>query len=219
MIDLSRYRVLDLGLTLDDRIAGFASAPAKDLDQDGWNARTLHLYSHAGTHMDAPHHFGMGAGMDHYPVVRFVTTAWLASIPIVEDRQLLGVDDLGSLAHDFPAGDSLLLATGWSDHLGRPKYRDALPRIGTELAHWCVSHRVNILGVEAPSVADVNDLPEVTEIHQILLGGDVIIVEGLANLDRINAPQVLLIALPLDIAGGDGAPARVIALEEKKMSP
>jgi kynurenine formamidase len=64
-------------------------------------------------------------------------------------------------------------------------------------------------------VADVNDLPEVTRIHEILLGGNVIIIEGLTNLGNIKRELVDLIALPLKIAQGDGAPARVIALEEK----
>ena len=72
-----------------------------------------------------------------------------------------------------------------------------------------------MLGVEPPSVADVNNLEEVTEIHRILLDGDVIIIEGLTNLRQIRRDQVVLIALPLKVEGGDGAPARVIALEEK----
>jgi kynurenine formamidase len=60
----------------------------------------------------------------------------------------------------------------------------------------------------------VEDLAEVTHIHHILLGGGVVIVEGLKNLDRIRAESVFLLALPLKIGGGDGAPARVIAFEE-----
>ena len=77
-----------------------------------------------------------------------------------------------------------------------------------------VQKSIGILGVEPPSVADVNNLEEVTKIHQILLGGDVIIVEGLCNLDLIEKPKVKLIALPLKVTNGDGAPARVIAIQE-----
>ena len=39
-------------------------------------------------------------------------------------------------------------------------------------------HRVDLIGVEAPSGPDVNDRPEVTEVHQILLCGNELIVEG-----------------------------------------
>jgi kynurenine formamidase len=85
--------------------------------------------------------------------------------------------------------------------------------VSAELAAWCVERKVGILGVEPPSVADVNDLAEVTAIHRTLLGGGVIIVEGLANLDALREPQVFLVALPLKVGGGDGAPCRVLALE------
>ena len=71
-----------------------------------------------------------------------------------------------------------------------------------------------MLGVETPSIADVNNLPEVTLIHKILLGGGVNIVEGLTNLDAL-APgeKVFFAALPLKIAGGDGCPCRAFAFE------
>jgi kynurenine formamidase len=72
---------------------------------------------------------------------------------------------------------------------------------------------------EPSSVDDVNNLEEVTKIHEILLSGGVIIIEGLTNLSNIKRELVDLIALPLKIAQGDGAPTRVIALEERTTQP
>jgi kynurenine formamidase len=46
-----------------------------------------------------------------------------------------------------------------------------------------------------------------------LLGAGIIIIEGLANLEQLTARVARIIALPLKIAGGDGAPARVVAIE------
>lgn len=73
--------------------------------------------------------------------------------------------------------------------------------------------KVNILGVEAPSVADVNNLVEVDEIHKILLD-TVIIVEGLVNVGKLESNLIELIALPLKIAGGDGCPCRVVGIDK-----
>ena len=70
-----------------------------------------------------------------------------------------------------------------------------------------------MLGVEPPSVADVNNLDEITRIHSILLGAGIIIIEGLTNLEALSSEKVELIALPLKIGDGDGAPARVVAVE------
>ena len=45
-----------------------------------------------------------------------------------------------------------------------------------------------------------------------LLGAGVVMVEYLANLEALHADEVFLIAMPLRVAGADGAPARVAAL-------
>ncbi len=215
MIDLSPYRIHDLSLPYSEHIAGYSDAPARTLAEDGWNAKWLSIYSHAGTHMDAPHHFEVNeTTIDTFNPQRFMSRAHLIRLANVGPKQFIGLEDLGALRQSFPSGDSLLIQTDWSKKLGQPAYKDDLPRISRKLAEWCVEKKVNILGVEPPSVADVNNLEEVTDIHHILLGGDVIIVEGLTNLENIHKDEVFLMALPLKIKGGDGSPARVIALEQ-----
>jgi arylformamidase len=121
---------------------------------------------------------------------------------------------LGDTARRFARGESLLLRTGWSRYVDRPEiYRDGLPRVADDLAAWCVQAGVKLLGVEAPSIADVNNLEEVTRIHRILLSGGVTIVEGLTNLESLTQERVLFGALPLKIEGGDGCPCRAFAIE------
>jgi arylformamidase len=111
------------------------------------------------------------------------------------------------------AAEVLLLATGWSRFVADPTmYRDCLPRIGEDLARWCVDQQVKLLGVEPPSVTDVNNLAEVTHIHQILLGAGIVIVEGLTNLDQLHDGEVWFVAAPLKVARGDGGPCRAFAV-------
>ena len=209
-------RRIDLTLDYDDQISGYHSNITNDLVKDGWNARDLHIYSHAGTHMDAPFHFGVSSQtIDQIPLEQFMGRAWLVDVRIVKTGQLLKKSLVKNLTGKWRPGDSLLIRSGWSNLVGHSLYRDALPRISKGLAKWCVSNKVKMLGVEGPSVADVNNLPEVTRIHEILLGGNVTIIEGITNLHALQRKQVYLIALPLKIKGGDGAPARVIAMEKK----
>ena len=84
------------------------------------------------------------------------------------------------------------------------------------MARWCVEKGVRVLGVEPPSVADVNDIEELTAVHKVLLAGGVIIVESLVNLDQIREDKVTFMAFPLKVAGGDGAPVRALAIEEQE---
>lgn len=216
MLDLSKYIVHDLTHTLDDNIAGFSQKTSRTMSVDGWNAKTLTIYSHAGTHMDAPFHFGISdQTIDNYTPKELMGNASIVDVLIIEAKHLIQLDDVIDQLKGFVVGDSLLIRTNWSKNYDQPRFKEDLPRISDDFAKWIVNHKVKLLGVEPLSVADVEDLAEVTRIHQILLSGEVIIIEGLKNLHRIKAKQVFLIALPLKIKDGDGAPARVIAFEQK----
>ncbi len=109
--------------------------------------------------------------------------------------------------------DRLLLRTDWSHRFGTQEYRDELPRISLELAHWFVEQHVALIGVEPPSVADVNNMRELTDVHQALFRGGIVIVEGLTNLHLLRQSIVEFTALPLRIVAGDGCPVRAIAME------
>ena len=208
-------RVIDLTLPLSLGAKGISIEPAKRIETDGWNASTLCLYSHCGTHIDAPVHFGVGTvTIDTIAVENLIGPAWIADVRPIEYRALIEPQHLGDITGKFKPGESLLICTGWSAYYGQEKYRQELPRISEELAHWCVEKKVQMLGVEPPSVADVNNIEELTTIHNILFEGGVIVVEGLTNLTSVSKPQVTFIALPLKIAGGDGAPARAVAIED-----
>jgi kynurenine formamidase len=206
-------KIIDLTLTYEDGMRGVEFENAKSKSVDGWNSKRLHLYSHAGTHMDAPFHFEVNnQTIDEFEVSRFVCDSLL--IPIdAHAAQKIKLEDLGVYADRIKKGDGVILKTGWSAYVDEIKYRQELPGIHESLAHWFVGRGINMLAVETPSIADVMDMAEVTKIHEILLGGDIIIVEGLTNLDAVSTETVKLIALPLKIKGGDGAPARVIAME------
>lgn len=207
-------KLIDLTLTLKPNMPGVSWEPARTLEIDGWNARTLQLYSHCGTHMDAPLHFGCGeqATIDQTPLETCLTRGHVVRLPGTVPSALLTVSDLGNVATRFQSGDSILLNTGWSAHIDNQRlYREQLPRVSEELALWCVAAGVAILGVEPPSVANVLNKAEVTHIHQILLGGGVTIVEGLTNLEALPDHPFLFGALPLKILGGDGSPCRAFA--------
>jgi len=208
-------RVIDLTLPLKSGDRGVNIEPARRLEKDGWNATNLSLYSHCATHVDAPVHFGVGTQtIDLIPAENLIGPAWVADVRPVEPRVLIEPEHLGAVCEELEPGDSLLICTGWSDYYGQSQFRDGLPRISVNLARWCVDRSVRMLGVEPPSVADVNNAQELTEVHRILFEGGVIVVEGLANLASLSKPRVTFIALPLKVAGGDGAPARAVVIED-----
>lgn len=207
-------RVIDLSLPVNNDMPGVDITTAKRLEVEGWNATTLSLYSHSGTHLDAPCHFlPGGATLDRQDLSVCVGKATVVDLTPIEPKQLIEVADLGSLVGSISPGARLLFRTDWHKRYGTPEYRDALPRISMPLAEWLVEKQVAMIGVEPPSIADVNNLEEVTAVHQVLFRGNVLIVEGLAHLDRIESSTIQFIALPLKIDGGDGCPVRAIGIE------
>lgn len=208
-------KFIDLTLMVADGMRGVSFEQLHTAKEHGYNTRTLHLYSHSGTHMDAPLHFAAGEGtIDRIPLARCVGPAWVADAGGVPPKGLIEVAHLGLLAKKIQPGDRLLLKTGWSRQIADPQhYRDNFPRISRELAEWCAQRRLALLGVEPPSVADVHNLEELTTIHKILLGAGVVIVEGLTNLEALSQERVFFCAAPLKIEGGDGSPCRAFAIE------
>jgi kynurenine formamidase len=207
-------KIIDLSLTMRTGMRGIAWEAHTTIAEQGWNSRTLHLYSHATTHMDAPHHFfDRGLTIDYLDLNKCVGPAWVVDLGEIEPRALIEIADLGPLAERLGPGDRILFKSGWSKRVDKPEYRDELPRISLDLAQFLADKLIALVGVEPPSVAAVDNLEEVTAVHQILLAAGIVIVEGLTNLDQLKQEQVTFIALPLKVEGGDGTPVRAIAIE------
>lgn len=207
-------KLVDLTMTMKEGMRGYACEIAKRKEVDGWNARTLTLYTHTGTHMDAPLHFvPEGNTIEKLDLNKCVGTCTLIDLRPLEPKALINVESLGEIGQTIAEGDRIILQTGWSEFADNTEiYRDGLPRVSRELAQFLADKKIGFLGVEPPSVADVNDLPEVTEVHEILLGAEIVIAEGLCNLDEIEGTPFDIVALPLKYEGGDGCPARIIAM-------
>ena len=214
MKPIANQTIVDLSQPLVHGMRGVEISPHTTIHADGYNTTNLHLYSHAGTHMDAPRHFlEQGATIDQWPLGKCLGPAHVIDLSFKEPNSLLTIDDLGTATEVITAGSRLLLRTDWDDHAALTDYRTHFPRISRELAQWFVEREVWLVGVQTPSVASLSDRDELRDVHQILLRGEIVIVECLMNL-RLLPATVTFIALPLKVAHGDGSPVRAIALYE-----
>jgi kynurenine formamidase len=212
-----KQRIVDLSLSLYSGMRGVTTEPYTRIGNEGYNTTTLHLYSHAGTHMDAPLHFiDSGGTIDQIVLSSCIGPALVLDVTHVEPNGLIEVADLASHADRIGPGVRVLLRTDWSLHAEMDDYRSHMPRVSASLARWFVDKEIALIGVEQPSVASVRpeNRAELTEVHKILLGAGIVIVEGLANLSELRQEIVQFIALPLKVRGCDGSPVRAVAIEE-----
>ena len=210
-------RIIDLTLPLFDGMRGVKMDPFTTIANEGFNTTAATLYSHAGTHMDAPLHFlDWGGTIDYVDLGKCIGPALLIDLTHIEPNGLIMVEDLAAHTDRIGPGSRLLLRTDWDKHANEAIYRSHMPRISAELARWLVERKIALVGVQTPSVASVRpeNRDELTEVHQILLKAETVIVEGLANLDQISVEIPHFIALPLKLNGCDGSPVRAIAIEE-----
>mgnify|MGYP002065381473 CR=1 FL=1 len=85
------------------------------------------------------------------------------------------------------------------------------PGLHPDAARWLVQNRkIKAFGLDTPSL----DYGQSThfETHQVLNGANIPGFENIANLDQLPAKGSWVIALPMLIRNGSGAPLRMVAL-------
>jgi arylformamidase len=197
---------IDLSATLNQHTPVYPGDPAtkieaaNTIDKNGCSDHYIATNNHTGTHIDAPSHMIKGGKtLNQIPIEQFVGRGRL-----IEVDKAFSLESLRQA--DIQQDDIVLFHTGMSEHYHEAVYFETYPVMSEEIACYLVERRVKIVGVDAASVDNTDDFP----IHKILLNGDVLIIENLANLDQLTGKEFTVYALPikLDI---DGAPARVIA--------
>ncbi|MGE0405978.1 MAG: cyclase family protein [Candidatus Korobacteraceae bacterium] len=183
---------------------------------------------HGGTHLDSPIHFAEGKWtVEQIPVQRLAGPLALidVSAAAAKDRDYRAtLRDLltwekanGRIA----PGMIVIFRTGWGRHWpNRKQYLGSdvpgdvtnlhFPGISGEVAMLLVVRQVAGVGIDT---ASIDYGPEQTFVaHRILLGANIYALENVANIDRLPAKGATLIALPMKIEGGSGAPVRIIAI-------
>jgi arylformamidase len=172
---------------------------------------TVYLWSHVGTHVEAPLHFLTdGADTAGIPISRMIGPA------IVLDFRHKGVSEPITLAEmqaagDIQVGDRVLTMTGRHTQYRTPQSHDR-PYITEEAMRWLVEDRkINCLGTDSSGfeVRGVTNYPN----HRLLNQAGIPVIECMANLTQLRHPRIHLIALPIPVVGLDACPIRAIAVE------
>lgn len=173
--------------------------PAGVLDKDGFCDHYVSMGTHVGTHVDAPMHMITGGkSLDQISVDHFIGRGVYVD---VTDGNFDAVKSA-----DIQEGDIVLLHTGMSEKYHESAYFDDYLAMSEAIANYLVQKKIKIVGVDTCSVDNKDGFP----IHKILLGGDVLIIENLTNLEQLEGKPFRIFALPINLQI-DGAPARVIA--------
>ena len=176
-------------------------APKKELlcsteKGDLYNLTAFRMCAHNGTHIDAPFHFIKGGkAVDALCLDVFIGKAYVA-----EHQGIVSGEDAAAILekakNQDPEAAKRILIKG-----------DAV--VSSEAAKVFASAGILLLGNESQTVGP-EDAP--MEVHLILLGAGVVLLEGI-RLAAVPEGVYFLNAAPLNLSGADGTPCRAILIE------
>lgn len=200
-----------------------------------YSAYNFSAAEHGGTHIDAPVHFGEGKkSVDQLELGQLISPAVKidVSAKAANDRDyLITTDDIKNWETangKIPEWSIILFQTGFgskwpdkksylgTDQKGPNAVKDLhFPGLHPEAAKWLVENRkINAVGLDTASI----DYGQSTsfESHVALMTNNIPAFENVANLDKLPVKGFQIMALPMKIKGGSGAPLRIVAFVPAK---
>jgi len=214
-------KVIDLTLTVSNKIPTFPGSPQpnfipwENVKEDGYNLELLFLSSHTGTHMDAPHHFlEKGAKIHEISLKKLVSSAVLIKSRKKSNESITKTDiQKFEKKHGKITGFStVIFCTGWQRNLQKDYYFTKNPGLSVSAAKYLASKKISLVGIDSPSIDLGTDSK--FSVHQIFAKKGMLIVENLANLEKIKSSKFHLVVLPLKLKNATGSPVRAIAFVE-----
>jgi kynurenine formamidase len=168
--------------------------------------------------------------VDKIPLDRLIGPALVIDVTAQSERDVdyqVTTDDLQRFEQEhgqIPQDAIVLIRTGFASRWpGAERYlgtteRGAegvrklhFPGLHPDAARWIVANRrIRAIGIDTASI----DYGQSTlfESHRALYAVDIPAFENLASLERLPATGALVIALPMKVGGGTGAPLRALAV-------
>ncbi|PKM72439.1 MAG: hydrolase [Firmicutes bacterium HGW-Firmicutes-16] len=212
--------VIDLTHTISVNMPVYPGTEAPSLsvactvEKNGFKETLLHMFSHTGTHMDAPAHmFKNGTPLDVFEASQFVGSAVVIDCTELNEGERIGMTFIERCRELTEKADFLLFRTGWDKKWGTAAYFGDFPCISPEVADFIVDTGKKGVGLDVISIDPITGSG--FDNHRKLLSQNtIVIIENLCNLDTLGSGLFTFIAAPLKFENADGAPVRAFAVKE-----
>ena len=184
---------------------------ANTLEKDGFKEAKITMYSHTGTHIDAPAHMlSNGSYLDNFDIEHFIGNATILDFSN-EKMELIDINSLKPYEEKIKKVEFIIIKTGWSKYWGDKKYYEDFPSLSEKSAEWLSKFNLKGIGIDAISIDNIKSTT--FAVHKILMPKNIIIIENLTNLDSIRKEYFILSIMPLKHKNADGSPVRAISIE------
>jgi arylformamidase len=219
-------RIIDLSMPIDDHFRWPVERRVRgdheqgDVFQATWLGWTVHGF----THMDSPRHCVPGGPTtDDVPLERTVGEAAVVDLTPIQPNQAISAERVAGAADHLRTGDIVVMRSCWEQQRSprTPEFWTEAPYMTREASDWLLARQPRAVAFDFPQDYTIRLLlkgetrPLADNVtHDVLLKNGVILIEYLSNTAALTRPRTFLCCLPLKVPASDGAPARVIALED-----
>lgn len=217
---------IDLTHEIYNKMPVYPGAPELNIEKfstvenNGSNQLLLHILTHHGTHLDAPHHIiEDGETIDHFPINNINSKCIIIKINNKNSDDKIYGSDLTQYSEILKDYESIIFNTGWSNKRGRDNslYANHWVGLSEDASLFLSNFKLKIIGIDGLSIAPPPtnaSKSEIINIHKNILKNNTFIVEELNLNDNLfydsRTIGGTLTVMPLKIRGGDGSPVRVI---------
>ncbi|HEY9593153.1 MAG TPA: cyclase family protein [Spirochaetia bacterium] len=171
---------------------------------------TVYLWSHVGTHVEAPlHYLEKGSDTAGIPIEKLMGPAIVLDFRGKAVNEAITLADVKA-AGDIKVGDRVMTMTGRHTSYRTPQSHER-PYLTEEAVRWLVEdRRINCLGTDSSGyeVRGVDHHPD----HLLVTGAEIPVLECLNNLVELKSQRFFLVALPVPVVGLDACPVRAIGI-------
>ena len=164
------------------------------------------IYSHTGTHIDAPRHFlSDGITIDAMPLDTIIGTARIIE---TKDPESIKTEEL--VIHDIQPGERILFKTRNSYECYKQEgFVKDYVYISTEAAKYLAERKVSVVGIDYYAIGSFYDTENLKTVHKIFADCGIWVLEAI-NLSAVKPGVYEIICLPIKLENGDAGPARAI---------
>lgn len=181
-------------------------------NSEGYNLTWMSMIVHTGTHVDSPLHFlADGDPIDQVPLSRFYGETRVFRVKTGANAKEFGPDDIEPSIDGLGTGEIFVIDTGIGAYADTARYNSRFSWPSIELAELLVQKKIRCYMTDATAVDPVGS-PD-SPVHKTLFREGIPIVENLANLAELpDEGNFTISAVPLKLAGREGAPCRAFAI-------
>ena len=184
-------------------------------ERDGFKETLLTMFSHTGTHVDAPAHIFKGRrALDSFPPDAFVGKALVIDCRDIGNGGSIGMERLRPYGELVNEADFLLFNIGYDKLWGTPDYFGDYPCIDDAVLDFIIEGNYKGIGFDVIGLDPVS-YDHLKRHKRLFEARDMINIENLCNLHLCPKGLFSFACLPLKFEDSDGAPARAVAWYEE----